>query len=109
MVTFKVDDDLVFREVEIVGTYNTSDQTFMWAWDNPSVDEDLQEVAGMVREYGETYGIASFTTHHLKCSEDDAWNFAAVACHLAEAEGAYRGEFENGWVYFVFREEQDEE
>lgn len=50
----------------------------------------------------------SFTTYHQKCSENDARHLAMVACHLAQAEGVNRGEFEHGRVCFVFREARDE-
>src|SRR5437899_97535 len=34
--------------VQIVGTYNTRDGTWLWGWDNPSVAPDLQQHARKV-------------------------------------------------------------
>src|SRR4051812_26144188 len=39
--------------VQIIGTYNTLDGTWLWGWDHPSVLPALQEHAGRVRAYGE--------------------------------------------------------
>jgi len=36
--------------VQIIGTYNTKDGTWLWGWDHPSVEPALQEHAGRVRE-----------------------------------------------------------
>src|SRR5689334_10096899 len=42
---------------QIIGTYNTEDQTWLWAWDNPSIDEKLRRDALKVRKYGEAHHI----------------------------------------------------
>lgn len=77
--------------VQIIGTLNTDDSTWLWAWDNPSVEAPLQEHALKVKAYGEQNGIAALTTRKLRCSEDEAWELAALACKLCEAHGGYRG------------------
>jgi hypothetical protein len=88
--------------VQIVGTYNTEDGTWLWGWDHPSVDEPLQEHARAVRKYGERHGIPSLTTRKVACSEAEAWEFAALACHLCDAQGAYRGPMDATLVFLTF-------
>jgi Family of unknown function (DUF6882) len=41
---------------QIIGTYNSQDQTWLWAWANPSIDEKLRADALKVRKYGEEWG-----------------------------------------------------
>src|ERR1051325_6682709 len=77
--------------VQIIGTYDTKTGTWLWGWDNPSVEPALQKAARRVRRYGERHDIARLTTRKLKCSEDEAWEFAAFACKLCQGQGAYRG------------------
>jgi hypothetical protein len=90
--------------VQIIGTYNTADGTWLWGWDHPSVQPPLQEHARKVKAYGEAHGIERFTTRKIACTEDDAWEFTAVACKLADAQGAYRGPSGTARVFMTFGE-----
>jgi hypothetical protein len=88
--------------VQIVGTFNSEDSTWLWGWDHPTVVPALQEHARRVREYGEEHGIAMLTNRKLVCSENDAWEFAALACKLCGAQGAYRGPAGSAYVFMTF-------
>jgi len=37
---------------QIIGTYNTDDHTWLWAWDNPSIEDKLKSDALKLRKYG---------------------------------------------------------
>jgi hypothetical protein len=39
------DGTTVSAEIQVVGTYNTVDGTFLWGWDHPSIPENLREHA----------------------------------------------------------------
>jgi hypothetical protein len=88
--------------VQIVGTYNTTDGTWLWGWDHPSVEPPLQEHARRVREYGERHHIDKLTTQKVRCSEDEAWAFTALACKLGDAQGGYRGPMGPTLVFMTF-------
>src|SRR5207248_2522456 len=90
--------------VQIVGTFTSEDSTWLWGWDHPSVVPALQEHARRVREYGEEHGISRLTTRKLACSENEAWEFAALACKLCGAQGAYRGPVGTAYVFMTFAE-----
>jgi hypothetical protein len=89
---------------QIIGTYSTQSGTWLWAWDHPSVLPPLQEHARRVWEYGEQHGIAALTTRKLECTETEAWEFTALACHLCDAQGAYRGPAGPALVFMTFGE-----
>lgn len=91
-------------ELQIVGTYNTSDGTFLWGWDHPSVAESLRKHAMLAKQFGEKHGLTKFTERKVNCSEDDAWEFTAVAARLGKANGAYRGPAGTALVYMTFGE-----
>lgn len=76
--------------VQIIGTFNTHDSTWLWAWDHPSVQPTLAEHAKRLLEYGESFNISELTTRKLSTTEDLCWEFTALACHLNDAQGAYR-------------------
>jgi hypothetical protein len=90
--------------VQVVGTYNTADGSFLWGWDHPSVPEPLRRAARRVCELGEAQGIEPFTTRKLACSQANAWAYAALAARLDGAAGAYRGKAGDAWVYMSFGE-----
>lgn len=88
--------------VQIIGTFNTEDSTWMWGWDHPAVLPPLQGHAKRLRMYGQEHGIARLTTRTLRSSEEEAWEFAALACKLCGAEGAYRGPVGSAMVFMTF-------
>lgn len=88
--------------VQVVGTYNTANGSFLWGWDHPSVPEPLRRAARRVYDYGQTHAIDAFTTRSTHCSESDAWAYTAAAAQLDGAAGAYRGDAGGTWVYMVF-------
>ena len=92
----------VTAPVQIIGTYNTNDGTWLWGWNHPSVLPPLQEHARQVYEYGRANGIERLTTQKLACSENEAWELAALACTLCDAQGAYRGPSGPTLVYMTF-------
>ncbi|MFC3903567.1 hypothetical protein SAMN05421749_102364 [Acinetobacter marinus] len=107
LISFTIGERIEVFEINVVGTYHVVEQTFMWAWDHPSIPEDLQEVASMVKDYGEEHDIVELQEHIVSCSEDDAWNFTALATHLAEADGAYRAESNGTLTFVVFRNDDE--
>ena len=76
--------------VQIVGTFHTTENSFMWGWGHPSVAPDLQQHAARVKAFGVEYGAEEFTTRKVQCTEDRAWEYTALAMLLSEANGAYR-------------------
>lgn len=88
--------------VQIVGTYNREDGTFLWGWDHPSVPEPLRRAARRMREYAEREGFERFTIRSLACTENDAWEFTAAAAELDGVTGAYRGDASGTLVYMSF-------
>lgn len=90
--------------VQIIGTFDTTDCTWLWAWDHPSVQPLLATHAKRVREYGEANGIGELTTRKLSSTEEQCWEFTALACKLNEAQGGYRGPAGSARVFMTFGE-----
>lgn len=88
--------------VQVVGTLNTADGTFLWGWDHPSVPEARAADARLVRDFGAAQGLEQLTTRKIAASEDEAWELTALAVHLAGAQGAYRGPTGQALVFMTF-------
>ncbi len=87
---------------QIIGTYDTQDHTWLWAWDHPSVAEPLRQAAHTVRAYGVAHACNQLTTRKLICTEQHAWEFTALAAHLCNAQGGYRGVAGTALVFVVY-------
>ena len=98
------DGTIAEADLQIVGTYNTLDGTFLWGWDHPSVVEPLRKHASLAKEFGEKHGLSKYAERKVECSKDDAWEFTAVAARLGKANGAYRGPAGTALVYMTFGE-----
>lgn len=90
--------------VQIIGTYDPNDGSFLWGWDNPSVDDKLKRAANLVKAYGVKNKIAMFTKPKIFSSEEKAWEFVALAARLDSANGAYRAKTGGPIVYMTFGE-----
>ena len=90
--------------VQFIGSYNTKDGTWLWAWANPSLDAPLTEHARKVQDYGRENGYELLTTPTFACPESQCWELTALACMLANAQGAYRGPAGAVRVFMTFGE-----
>lgn len=88
--------------VQVVGTYDTTRGTWLWGWDHPSVPEHCARAAHAARAFGAEHGVDVLTTRQVSVSEDEAWHFAALACDLTHAAGAYRGPAGPTLVFMVY-------
>ncbi|MEM7316566.1 MAG: DUF6882 domain-containing protein [Planctomycetota bacterium] len=87
---------------QIIGSFNTKDNSWLWAWDNPSVLDKLKAHALKLKEYGEEHGIERLTDRKWTGTEDDAWEMAALAVKLCDAQGAYRGPAGSTLIFMTF-------
>jgi hypothetical protein len=90
--------------VQIIGTYNTEDSTWLWGWDHPSVVPTLRAHSQQIYDYGKAHGITRLTTRKLSCTEAEAWELTALACKLCEGQGAYRGPAGATLIFMTFGE-----
>ena len=101
-IAFTSASRVISAPVQVIGTFNTLDQTFLWGWDHPSVSEPLAAAARLAREFGERQDLPLFTTRKVECTEDEAWGFTAVALYLSGGQGAYRGPTGTTMVFMTF-------
>jgi hypothetical protein len=93
---------VVSAPVQVIGTLNTEDNTWLWGWDHPSVPAPLGEHARSVRDFGNRYGLEDLTTRKISASMDDAWRFTALGCHLGGAQGGYSGQSGSARVFMTY-------
>jgi len=75
---------------QVIGTLNTADHTWMWAWNSDEFDPARTEHARRVRDFGQEHRYPRLTEGLLTyCDEDEAWALAALAVDLNDAQLAY--------------------
>ena len=89
---------------QIIGTFNSDDGTWLWAWANSSIVAEMTVGAEELRSYGEEKGFERLVQPTWSAAETDAWDMAAVACLLLDAQGAYRGPTGSTYVFMTFGE-----
>ena len=89
---------------QIIGTYNSEDHTWLWAWANPSIEDKLKVDALKVRKYGEDHHILRLTERKWVGTKDDAWSMVALAVKLCGEQGAYLGPAGATYVFIAFGE-----
>jgi len=104
VIRFTSATKVVSAPVQVIGTYNTLDGTFLWGWDHPSVSGPLGADARLAHQFGALQKLPLFTTRKVNCTEEQAWRFTAVALYLSGAQGAYRGPAGTTMVFMTFGE-----
>ncbi|QPH53171.1 DUF6882 domain-containing protein [Pontivivens ytuae] len=87
--------------VQLVGTWNPQDETFLWGWDHPSAPPGTAQA---VKNYADANGIAGLQTSQIACDFDACWRIAGTASLIGDLQGLYRFEESPGgaWVYVGF-------
>jgi hypothetical protein len=88
--------------VQIIGTYDTAEGTWTWAWANPLVSPSLAQHAEKLRSYGERHALAELLSRKLTCDEQHCWDFVAADVAMSGAQGAYRGSSDTIMVFMTF-------
>jgi hypothetical protein len=93
--------------MQIVGDVSTRSGTWMWSWGNSSVEPRCKDRMDEVRRYGREHGLAHWDERVFEATEEDGWEFAAVATHVLQGVGAYRGPADHSAVFLVMLSIED--
>ncbi|MDX7986760.1 hypothetical protein FE392_05340 [Xenorhabdus sp. 12] len=103
IIIFHAPDNIVaVASVQIVGTYDQNQGSWMWGWANSSVKESLTQDALTLQAYGECHGNALLTERVSEIGESEAWQLAALACELNNQQGVYRGVAGSTLIFMTF-------
>lgn len=75
--------------IQIIGSLNPKDGTWLWGWDHPSVPVHLRAAAETCRRYGEAWALTDFQSRKVACTPARAWDYAAIARRLHGQDGAF--------------------
>jgi hypothetical protein len=101
-LVFTFSDMVAHTPAQIIGSFDSREDTWMWGWANSSISEPLARDSVRVREYGEQHHIRRLTTATWPGEEKDGWHMAALANRLCETNGVYCGPAGTTFVFFTF-------
>ena len=91
-------------KIQLIGTESTSDQTFMWGWNNVNhLSDETLILAREMLQYGKETGLDILTTPVLNMTDIiNGHTISIVACGLSkENYFYYRGPHNGGAVYLA--------
>jgi hypothetical protein len=96
---------VVVCPVQILGTRNPHDDTWLWGWDHDEIDPTQRTAAETVRAWGQERGLLPLTTAKVHCVPDQAKMFGNVAIGLGAGDFVFIGG-DSPEVYLVLADEQ---
>lgn len=91
----------VVASVQFAGSFSTETSTWMWAWANGSLDDNIKAGSKVVRDFGQQQGYRKLAAGHWPADVVDAWEMTAVLAKHIDAMGFYRTPSENGYLYMA--------
>ena len=80
----------IAARAQILGSFDPSDRSFMWAWANDSLAPAIREDAERAKAEGERLGLAALTTPTQTVVFDELTPLLALAARTGDADGVYR-------------------
>jgi hypothetical protein len=77
-------------DYEEVGSVSLKSNTWLWAWDNPYIEQKVKTEIPKVRLYGIKRGFKQLLTPKWSADIIDGWEMAAISAYILKAKGVYR-------------------
>jgi hypothetical protein len=92
VITFRSPTGIIATgPVQVIGTYNTTEQVWLWSWGNQSFKPAVTQHAQKLRDLGQQHKIEVFTTPAVKIPEQGCWQLSAAVFHLNGDQGVHAG------------------
>jgi hypothetical protein len=74
---------------QIIGTWLPASSSWLWAWANNSIQQDMARESRVVREWAEENGQTALTVPRVEADREAAATMAALAVRVTGATGFY--------------------
>ena len=89
IIRWSFEDHVVSAPAQVLGSWNSEVSTFVWAWDNETIQPSLSALAGQVRAFGVEHEVPALSASPLKLDEEQVRDLVAVAFAVAQGTGIY--------------------
>jgi hypothetical protein len=91
IITWYLPDRTASAPAQIIGTWLPASSSWLWAWANNSILQQLARDSRAVRDWAEEHGHTSLTQPRVEVDWEAAATMAALAVRITGATGFYRG------------------
>jgi len=92
----------LLMDVQVVGSFRTSDKSWEWAWHNPNAPHALSRDSAKVQEIGRRYDLRYLLRGLIPVpNEDFLWYLTGIALRESQALGAYRVRGQEADIYML--------
>ena len=91
IITWSFPDKTATAPAQIIGSYNPSAASWLWAWANESILPEMSRHSHTIRDWAEAHGQLALTEPKIHADEEKAATLAALAVRITQATGFYRG------------------
>ena len=77
-------------DIQVAGSWSPNSGTWMWGWENESAPDAVVSKLGPIADAGRDKDVKALQAHVVECDEDGAWNLAALAADIVDAQCVYR-------------------
>lgn len=88
-VTWSFEDHVASAPAQLLGSWNSKVGTFVWSWDNETIQAPLCATAQAVREVGAENGVSALATSPLKLEEGQVLDLVALAFRVGGCTGLF--------------------
>ena len=93
-------------QMQVLGTEAHDANTWLWAWANESVPENVRAAARRLNQLGEERGIPELVTDEFNLEQADGHTLAMIASGVLDARGYYRGPYGGGAAFLLIPDEK---
>lgn len=91
LITWTFPDKTATAPAQIIGSYNPSTASWLWAWANESILAEMSLDSRSIRDWAEAHGQPALAEPRIHADEEKAATLAALAVRITRATGFYRG------------------
>lgn len=99
--------DLTFNII-CIGSWHKEDSSWVWAWANENLSEGIREVAKPLKELEKVTGFNIFAQGGFECEMAVARDLAFAGVHQLQAQGIYRIEVEESYLFLALMEVKED-
>ena len=88
-IVWSFEDHVAFAEAQILGSWNAEVTSFVWSWDNDTIQAPLRVTAEKVRAFGAGHGVVALNSSPLTLGEQQARDLVALAFQVGGCTGLY--------------------
>jgi hypothetical protein len=91
LITWQLPDRTAIAPVQVIGSYDPSTASWLWAWANNSVPPVMAQGSRAVHDWAAANGHTALNLPRIEADLDRATAMAALALRVTEATGYFRG------------------